>query len=82
MLVRQSRSLAPFGSLIASGLATRIVAPNNVILGGIVLLVQFLHQRLPVLNKMVHPIYIKLGMITEDVKTANIAAQITDQPED
>ena len=75
--------MAPFGSLIAGGLANKIGAPNTLMIGGLACIVGAIlfARRLPILNKMVHPIYIKHGMITEDVKTAEIAAQITDPPE-
>ena len=76
--------MAPFGSLIAGGLANRIGAPNTLMIGGFCCIIGAIlfARRLPTLNKMVHPIYIKHGMITEDVKTAEIAAQITDPQED
>lgn len=75
---------APFGSLLAGGLANRIGAPNTLMIGGLACIIGAIlfARRLPNLNKMVHPIYIKHGIITEDVKTAEIAAQITDPPED
>jgi MFS family permease len=75
---------APFGSLIAGGLANRIGAPNTLMIGGLACIVGAIlfARRLPILNKMVHPIYIKHGMIKEEVKTAEIAARITDPPKD
>ncbi len=76
--------MAPFGSLIAGGLANKIGAPNTLMIGGICCIIGAIlfARRLPILNKMVHPIYIKHGMITEDVKTAEIAAQITEPSDD
>jgi MFS family permease len=59
--------MAPFGSLIAGSLASKIGAPNTLILGGICCIAGALifASQLPLLKKLVHPIYQKMGIIPE-----------------
>jgi MFS family permease len=58
---------APFGSLLAGALASRIGAPNTLIIGGLFCVVGAVvfAQKLPELKRMVRPIYSKLGIIPE-----------------
>ena len=58
---------APFGALLAGGLATRIGAPTTVLLSGAVALAGSIifATRLPQLRKHVRPIYVKMGIISE-----------------
>jgi MFS family permease len=59
--------MAPFGSLLAGGLASRIGAQNTVLAGGIACVVGGLWfaRRLPRLREMVRPIYIQKGILSE-----------------
>jgi MFS family permease len=59
--------MAPFGSLLAGGLASRIGAQNTVLAGGIVCVVGGLWfaTRLPKLRAMVRPIYVQKGILRE-----------------
>ncbi len=59
--------MAPFGSLLAGGLASRIGAQNTVLAGGIVCVAGGLWfgSRLPKLRGMVRPIYVKKGIFPE-----------------
>jgi len=64
--------MAPFGSLIAGALANRIGAGHTLLIGGLCCIaggVAFAFK-LPAMRKMVRPIYIKKGIITEAVQTA------------
>jgi MFS family permease len=56
---------APFGSLMAGVLATRIGAPNTILLGGVVCIAGGLafRRQLPRLREMVVPIYVERGIL-------------------
>ena len=58
---------APFGSLMAGGLAKIIGAPNTIFIGGIVCIIGavIFYFRLPDLKDIVRPIYVKMGVIPE-----------------
>jgi len=60
---------APFGSLLAGGLADIIGAPNTILLGGLASIIGAIifARKLPELKKMIRPIYIKLGIIEPEV---------------
>jgi hypothetical protein len=58
---------APFGSLMAGGLPSRIGAPHTVLLGGLACIaggVAFSRQ-LPRLRELVVPIYVERGILPE-----------------
>jgi MFS family permease len=57
----------PVGSLIAGFLASKIGAPWTVFIGGLVCIfgALFFAKRLPILRKLVRPIYVKMGIIPE-----------------
>ena len=59
--------MMPFGSLLAGLLASKIGAPSTVLIGGIACLLgaALFARRLPALRKMIHPIYEKMGIISE-----------------
>jgi len=59
--------MAPFGSLLAGTLASRIGAPTTVMLGGIACLgaAAWFYSRLPMIRDLVRPIYVRLGIIPE-----------------
>jgi MFS family permease len=58
---------APFGSLMAGGLAKIIGAPNTIFAGGIVCIIGavIFYFKLPDLKIIVRPIYVKMGVIPE-----------------
>jgi len=60
---------APFGSLLAGGLAHVIGASYTVLTGGIAIVIGAIifQRRLPELSKMIHAIYVKLGIITPEL---------------
>ena len=68
---------APFGSLMAGGLARVIGAPNTILIGGAacILGALFFFRRLPELKNIVRPIYIKMGIIPEVVSGIQIASE-------
>ena len=58
---------APFGSLIGGGLAKVIGTPYTILVGGVSCIIGalFFLRRLPELKTLVHPIYVKMGVIPE-----------------
>jgi MFS family permease len=76
--------MVPFGSLLAGGLAQRFGAPVALLVGGLACIagaVAFL-SRLPALRLLVHPIYVRLGIIPEIAAGLQTASQLTRPPED
>jgi MFS family permease len=59
--------MAPFGSLLAGSLASRIGAPDTLIISGAACIIgSFLFLRkLPLIRKIVRPIYLQMGIIRE-----------------
>jgi MFS family permease len=74
---------APFGSLLAGGLASSLGAPNTLIIGGVscVLGAAVFASKLSELRKIVHPIYVKLGIISEVASGIQTATELTVPPE-
>jgi MFS family permease len=68
----------PFGSLIAGYLASRIGAPHTLMIGGACCLIgSFLFLRkLPALRRLVHPIYVRKGIIQEVSTGLQAAAEL------
>jgi MFS family permease len=58
---------APFGSLMAGGLAKVIGTPGTILAGGVATIIGalFFLRRLPELKTLVRPIYVKMGIIPE-----------------
>jgi MFS family permease len=56
---------APFGSLIAGAMAKVIGTPNTILGGGLIsiLAALFFLKKLPELKKIVHPVYVNMGII-------------------
>jgi len=61
------RGMAPFGSLLAGGLAGKIGAPNTLMIGGVSCFLGALlfARKLPSMRKMVRPIYVRMGLVSE-----------------
>ncbi|MFA6079716.1 MAG: MFS transporter [Candidatus Omnitrophota bacterium] len=76
--------MAPIGSILAGSLATWMGPTNALITGGIVCLAASLvfAAKVPELKKMVHPIYVKMGVIPEVVAGINAASRLAVPPED
>jgi MFS family permease len=70
---------APFGSLMAGGLAKLIGSPNTIMAGGIVCIIwaALFFRRLPDLKDLVNPIYIRLGIIPEVISGIQTASEPT-----
>ncbi len=75
--------MVPFGSLIAGALAHRIGAGHTLLIGGLCCIAAgaAFARKLPVLRKMIRPIYIKKGIITEAGSAVQTAAELNIPPE-
>ena len=74
----------PFGSLLAGGLTPILGAPNTLIIGGVFCIsgALFFACKLPELKKMVRPIYVRLGIISEVFSGIQTATELTVPPEE
>jgi MFS family permease len=68
---------APFGSLMAGGLAKIIGTPWTIFVGGFasILGALFFLRKLPELRKVVRPVYVKLGIIPEVAEGIQTASE-------
>ncbi len=75
--------MAPLGSLIAGSIASKIGAPNTLIICGIISIASsyVFSRKLPAIRKLVHPIYSKLGIIPELATGVNTVTHLTEPPE-
>lgn len=76
--------VAPFGSLMAGWAAARIGAPATLVIGGIVCIsaAGAFAARLPMIRKVVRPIYRELGIIPEVASGIQSASLMQTPPED
>ena len=74
---------APFGSLLAGALASRLGAPNTLIMGGVlcVLVAVIFASKLPDLKKNIRPLYVKLGILSESPLEIQATTELTIPPE-
>jgi MFS family permease len=78
------RGMAPFGSLLAGGLAGKIGAPNTLMIGGVSCFLGALvfARKLPLLREMVRPIYVRMGIVSEAASRIQSATKLTIPTED
>jgi MFS family permease len=71
---------APFGSLLAGGLAHRIGAPRTLLLGGLgcIAAALWFASLLPRLRERVRPIYVHMGILPEMAEGIRSATQLTE----
>jgi MFS family permease len=76
--------VAPFGSLLAGGLATWIGAPYTVLVGGAVCVVAalWLLLKLPALRRLIIPVYRRKGISPEIASAISMATEPAKPPED
>jgi MFS family permease len=74
---------APFGSLLAGGLAARIGAPHTILIGGCACILGGIvfSRQLPRLRELVVPIYIERGILPEIATGLSNAAALRDESE-
>lgn len=75
---------APFGSLIAGSLASRIGAPHTLLIGGMMCLIgsAWFSRELPEIRKVIRPIYEKMGIIPELAKGLQNSTDLSIPPEE
>ena len=74
---------APFGSLLAGWLASRIGAPQTLLVGGVCCLLGALWfaSALPAIRSAIRPIYVRLGILPEMAAGLANAAELSVPPE-
>ena len=75
---------APFGSLLAGALASKVGAPNTLLIGGVCCILGAIvfMRKLPKIKKSIRPIYIRLGILPEIAVGIEIATELTTPPID
>jgi MFS family permease len=75
--------IAPFGSLIAGGMSSRLGAPHTVLIGGICCLAgtAWFTSELPKIRRAVRPIYVRMGILPEVATGLSEAAELSVPPE-
>jgi len=78
------QGVAPFGSLIAGAVAARIGAPHTLMLGGSICVAgaALFAWQLPVLRKLIRPIYVEKGIIPELARGIHSASVLQEPPEE
>ncbi len=78
------QGVAPFGSLIAGEAASRIGAPLTLAIGGAICIggAAVFASQLPVLRRLVRPIYMKIGIIPEVATGIQAASSLQQQTEE
>lgn len=73
---------APFGSLLAGSLASKVGAPNTLLIGGVACILGALifMRKLPKIKKSIRPIYIRLGILPELVAGIQSATELINPP--
>jgi MFS family permease len=76
--------MAPFGSLLAGGLATKVGAPRTVMLTGSICMAAagWFATRLPEIRKAIRPIYAELGILPELARGIQTATALQTPPEE
>jgi MFS family permease len=74
----------PFGSLLAGAIADKIGASYTIAIGGIICIITALifARYMPKIRKVVHPIYVKMGIIPEIATGIQTATNLTTPPEE
>jgi MFS family permease len=77
------QGMAPFGSLVAGGLAARLGAPATLLIGGSACLAgaAWFAFRLPEIRTLVRPIYVRLGILPELARGIQNASSLQQPPE-
>jgi MFS family permease len=74
---------APFGSLLAGWLSTRVGAPQTVLVSGVLCLATaaWFSEELPAIRALVRPIYVRMGILPEVAQGLQTAANLMAPPE-
>ena len=73
---------APFGSLLAGALASKVGAPNTLLIGGTACILGALlfFRKLPEIQKNIRPIYIRLGIVPVIATGIEVTSELTNPP--
>jgi len=73
---------APFGSLLAGALASKVGAPNTLFIGGVACILGAIlfMRKLPEIKRNIRPIYIRLGILPEIATGIELATKLTTPP--
>lgn len=76
--------MAPFGSLLAGGMANLIGAPPTILISGVFCVIGsfIFYRRLPMIKKYIHPVYVKMGIIPQIAEGMKTATELTVPPEE
>jgi MFS family permease len=76
--------VAPLGSLLAGFVAEHLGAPHTLLLSGLlsIAVMAFLARKLPLIRRLVHPIYVRKGIIPEVAAGLQTAAGVESQVRD
>jgi hypothetical protein len=74
----------PFGHLLAGTVAHYIGSPNTMLLVGLcsIAIMIFFARQLPAIRKMIHPVYIRKGIMPQMAEGLNTASVIATQAKD
>ena len=77
------QGMAPFGSLLAGGLAARIGAPLTLIVSGSACLAgaAWFARQLPEIRRLIRPIYVQLGILPENAMAVQQVSSLQEPPE-
>ncbi len=77
------QGVAPFGSLIAGMVASRIGAPLTLTIGGAICIcgASLFALQLPTIRRLIRPIYVQAGIIPEIAKGVQAASALQNPPE-
>ncbi len=78
------QGVAPFGSLIGGAVAAKIGAPHTLMIGGAICIcgAALFASELPGLRKLVHPIYVRIGIIPEVAEGIQAASVLQEPPQE
>ncbi len=77
------QGMAPFGSLIAGALAARIGAPRTILWSGLICMAgaAWFAWKLPAIRDLVHPVYVRLGILPRVAMGVQHASELQTPPE-
>ena len=73
---------APFGSLLAGSLASKVGAPNTLLIGGVACIlgaVVFM-RKLPEIKRSIHPVYVRLGIVPVIATGIEVTSELNNSP--
>ncbi len=75
---------SPLGSILAGSVAHKIGAPHTLMLSGILCILAGvgLWRLLPAIRRMVHPVFVRKGIIPQVARGIGIASQLTMEPKE